>query len=231
MCRPHAWYFSANRGGGHAVCGAAGDRAPAVRLAGGVLRFGPHEPRSTCRSATSAARRPSSDRSRPDSGTLTATVEMTNVSNSAGMIIQHYDMRVADSRGDVYAGTTYFGFFSKEALANQVGLRDAKVPWPDRQTLMPCGTVVPPPRPALPRRHAADGRPHRSVSTDRRVARAGTGRRQHRRRSGILVLPGPLLPGPGLAGLARTGIVHPTLEVRGLAALGKRATGPGKRWR
>jgi 3-hydroxymyristoyl/3-hydroxydecanoyl-(acyl carrier protein) dehydratase len=66
----------------------------------------------------------------PDSGTLTATAKMTGVSNSAGMIIQHYDLRVTDSRGDIYTGTTYFGFFSKQALANQVGLREAKVPWP-----------------------------------------------------------------------------------------------------
>ncbi|HUR55389.1 MAG TPA: hypothetical protein VMZ71_14745 [Gemmataceae bacterium] len=66
----------------------------------------------------------------PDTGTLTVNVTMTNVSKSAGMIIQHYDMLVRDARGKVYEGTTYFGFFSKPQLANQVGIRDAKVPWP-----------------------------------------------------------------------------------------------------
>jgi acyl transferase domain-containing protein/3-hydroxymyristoyl/3-hydroxydecanoyl-(acyl carrier protein) dehydratase len=66
----------------------------------------------------------------PESGTLTTNVTMTNVSQSAGMIIQHYDMRVSDRTGTVYEGTTYFGFFSRPALANQVGIRDAKVPWP-----------------------------------------------------------------------------------------------------
>jgi 3-hydroxymyristoyl/3-hydroxydecanoyl-(acyl carrier protein) dehydratase len=55
---------------------------------------------------------------------------MTAVSNSAGMIIQHYDMCVRDRAGDVYKGTTYFGFFAKHALANQVGMPQAKVPWP-----------------------------------------------------------------------------------------------------
>jgi 3-hydroxymyristoyl/3-hydroxydecanoyl-(acyl carrier protein) dehydratase len=55
---------------------------------------------------------------------------MTNVSSSAGMIIQHYDMKVSDREGPVYEGTTYFGFFSKSALANQVGIRDARVPEP-----------------------------------------------------------------------------------------------------
>jgi 3-hydroxymyristoyl/3-hydroxydecanoyl-(acyl carrier protein) dehydratase len=66
----------------------------------------------------------------PGSGTLTTNVTMTNVSRSAGMIIQHYDMLVSDRAGKLYEGTTYFGFFSRPALANQVGIRDAKVPWP-----------------------------------------------------------------------------------------------------
>ena len=72
----------------------------------------------------------------PNTGTLTTTVKMTNVSNSAGMIIQHYDMHVRDDAGDIYKGTTYFGFFAKAALANQVGIRDARVPWPDERELM-----------------------------------------------------------------------------------------------
>jgi 3-hydroxymyristoyl/3-hydroxydecanoyl-(acyl carrier protein) dehydratase len=72
----------------------------------------------------------------PESGMLTTTVKMTSVSNSAGMIIQHYDMLVRDDVGDVYKGTTYFGFFTKGALANQIGIRDAKVPWPNEQELM-----------------------------------------------------------------------------------------------
>jgi 3-hydroxymyristoyl/3-hydroxydecanoyl-(acyl carrier protein) dehydratase len=66
----------------------------------------------------------------PASGTLTTSVKMTSVSNSAGMIIQHYEMLVSDGSGEVYKGTTYFGFFTKPALANQIGIRDAKVPWP-----------------------------------------------------------------------------------------------------
>jgi 3-hydroxymyristoyl/3-hydroxydecanoyl-(acyl carrier protein) dehydratase len=66
----------------------------------------------------------------PDSGTLTMSAKMTSVSHSAGMLIQHYDMLVSDRHGKVYEGTTYFGFFTRPQLANQVGIREAKVPWP-----------------------------------------------------------------------------------------------------
>jgi len=69
----------------------------------------------------------------PDTGTLTTQVTMTSVSRSAGMIIQHYDTCVRDRHGKVYEGTTYFGFFSRPALASQVGIREAKVPWPTGQ--------------------------------------------------------------------------------------------------
>lgn len=64
---------------------------------------------------------------RPDAGTLATTVKITNVSRSGGMIIQNYDFEVRDRQGSVYRGDTYFGFFSKQALANQVGIREAQL--------------------------------------------------------------------------------------------------------
>ncbi len=64
----------------------------------------------------------------PDVGTLTTTVRSTRVASSGGMIIQHYDLAVRDARGPIYDGDTYFGFFTKAALADQVGVRDA-APW------------------------------------------------------------------------------------------------------
>ena len=69
----------------------------------------------------------------PDAGTLTTTVKITNVSHSGGMIIQHFDMAVRHRHGEIYRGNTYFGFFSKESLAHQVGIRDAALyhPTPD----------------------------------------------------------------------------------------------------
>src|SRR5262249_37317409 len=45
---------------------------------------------------------------------------------SAGMIIQNYDFAVRASGEPVFAGDTYFGFFSREALAQQVGIREAR---------------------------------------------------------------------------------------------------------
>jgi 3-hydroxymyristoyl/3-hydroxydecanoyl-(acyl carrier protein) dehydratase len=64
----------------------------------------------------------------PDAGVLAVRAACTGVSSSGGMIIQHYDFAVHDARGPVYEGTTYFGFFADEALANQVGIREAD-PW------------------------------------------------------------------------------------------------------
>ncbi|MEJ2661747.1 MAG: hypothetical protein P8Z73_13630 [Desulfobacteraceae bacterium] len=68
----------------------------------------------------------------PANRTLTMRTRMTKVSEAADMIIEHYDFMVLDQGRPVYDGTTYFGFFTAEALANQVGLREAVyVPCPD----------------------------------------------------------------------------------------------------
>jgi 3-hydroxymyristoyl/3-hydroxydecanoyl-(acyl carrier protein) dehydratase len=61
----------------------------------------------------------------PASSVLTTRVRITRVASSGGMIIQNYDMRVSDSAGVLYEGDTVFGFFSREALATQVGIREA----------------------------------------------------------------------------------------------------------
>lgn len=64
----------------------------------------------------------------PDTGTLITSVKLTKVSQSGGMIIQGYEMDMKDARGrQVYKGTTEFGFFTKAALADQVGLRGPKL--------------------------------------------------------------------------------------------------------
>ena len=71
----------------------------------------------------------------PQTGTLTTTVKLTRVSSSGGMIIQSYDFTVEDQFGPIYSGDTVFGFFTEQALANQIGIREATpyVPTVDEQ--------------------------------------------------------------------------------------------------
>ncbi|GAB4272898.1 MAG: hypothetical protein Kow0029_12080 [Candidatus Rifleibacteriota bacterium] len=66
-----------------------------------------------------------------ESGTLTADVYLTKAANSAGMLIQSFEFVVTRQGRKIYEGTTTFGFFSAEALANQVGLRGVNLYEPD----------------------------------------------------------------------------------------------------
>jgi len=61
-----------------------------------------------------------------DAGTLTTRVRITKVSEAGGMIVQSFDMQIWRAGRIVYDGTTQFGFFSADALAQQVGVRDAR---------------------------------------------------------------------------------------------------------
>jgi 3-hydroxymyristoyl/3-hydroxydecanoyl-(acyl carrier protein) dehydratase len=60
---------------------------------------------------------------RPGSGTLYTHVKSLKISRSGNMIIQDYAFSVGNAAGLVYEGTTSFGYFTAEALAQQVGLR------------------------------------------------------------------------------------------------------------
>lgn len=71
----------------------------------------------------------------PDIGTLQIKVDITRVSSSGGMIIQNFDYEVHSQKGLVYKGDTYFGFFSKASLADQVGIREAKLYQPSEKEL------------------------------------------------------------------------------------------------
>ncbi len=68
----------------------------------------------------------------PDTGTLRTRVRITRVAQSLGMLIQHYDFSVHSRTGVVYEGNTYFGFFTKQALNQQVGLSHAKLYLPSQ---------------------------------------------------------------------------------------------------
>ncbi|MGH1340642.1 MAG: beta-ketoacyl synthase N-terminal-like domain-containing protein [Nannocystales bacterium] len=60
-----------------------------------------------------------------DDDVLVMRSTMTSVSQSGGMVIQHFDFGVYSQAGDtIYEGTTYFGFFTVGALAEQKGLRE-----------------------------------------------------------------------------------------------------------
>ncbi|MDP7033909.1 MAG: beta-ketoacyl synthase N-terminal-like domain-containing protein [Planctomycetota bacterium] len=58
----------------------------------------------------------------PDAGTLRTRVEITNISQSSGMIIESFEVECFLGEVSVYEMNTVFGFFPAEALANQVGL-------------------------------------------------------------------------------------------------------------
>ena len=53
-------------------------------------------------------------------------VESTDISSSMGMIIQNYSFKLLDEAGTIFSGDTVFGFFTKNALDQQVGIRDEK---------------------------------------------------------------------------------------------------------
>ncbi len=57
-------------------------------------------------------------------GILTTTVRLNRVSNAADMIIEDFEFEVSHNGQPVYAGTTYFGFFTAKALAKQEGVRE-----------------------------------------------------------------------------------------------------------
>lgn len=62
----------------------------------------------------------------PDVGTLTTRIKLTRVSPAAGMIILAFDFAVSGKNGPIYSGETTFGFFTKSALATQVGLKEVR---------------------------------------------------------------------------------------------------------
>ena len=110
---------------------------------------------------------------------LRVASHLTRVAHSGGMIIEHFDMKVLSrKKGLVYEGTTYFGFFSAAALADQAGVRDA-APLPAASELggetLTVSTEAPMPRETLPH-----GRAHRRAVPGRRGARTGMRAGEHR---------------------------------------------------
>ncbi len=99
-----------------------------------------------------------------------------------GMIIQNYDLEVRTAAEGtlVYQGDTYFGFFRAEALAEQIGIRDAALYQPGTDEQARAKAFDYPPNPPVPRRSIADDRPGGSLHPRWRAG----GTRVHRRVSG-----------------------------------------------
>ncbi len=96
----------------------------------------------------------------PVKQTLTMRTRMTKVSEAADMIIEHFDFQVLRDGHPVYTGTTYFGFFTSEALSRQVGLRE-KIYTPDEQDLESAAHVAfPADAPVTPEDAKATGTYH-----------------------------------------------------------------------
>jgi len=124
-----AWYFAANRQDempyavlleiGLQPCGWLAAYVGSALTSEEDLRFRNLGGRATQRRRVTA-----------ESGTLQTDVRLTDVSHSGGMIIERFEMCVRDAHGPVFEGETYFGFFSDQALAQQVGIQDAQLGTP-----------------------------------------------------------------------------------------------------
>ncbi len=60
----------------------------------------------------------------PEAGTLTVRTRLRHLSEVKDMLIEHFDFEISAREGRIYAGTTYFGFFTPAALERQEGIRD-----------------------------------------------------------------------------------------------------------
>ncbi|MBF0443154.1 MAG: type I polyketide synthase, partial [Oligoflexales bacterium] len=61
------------------------------------------------------------------SSQLIVNVNATKINRSGDLTIQHYDFRVSSGNELIFEGSTYFGFFTMEALANQPGLISPRI--------------------------------------------------------------------------------------------------------
>ncbi len=139
----------------------------------------------------------------PTSGTLRTRVKVTDVSRSAGMIIESFEVECFIGQTLVYKMNTVFGFFPAEAFVNQVGL---PVTPEDRARIESPSEVLIDLRarpakyfegsPRLPGPDALHARPHHRVGARWRQEGPRLGPRREGRPLRRVVLQGPLLPGP-----------------------------------
>ncbi len=73
-------------------------------------------------------------------GLIEVYASLDRISRSGGMILHFFTFDVHFHGKSIYHGTTYFGFFTKNALANQVGITDGK-PWASSLPTQLCPNV------------------------------------------------------------------------------------------
>ncbi len=73
-------------------------------------------------------------------GLIEVHATLVRISRSGGMILHFFTFDVHFNGKSIYQGTTYFGFFTKKALANQVGITDGK-PWTSPMPTQVCPGV------------------------------------------------------------------------------------------
>ncbi len=123
--RPEAWYFRANRQDAMPYCALL---EAALQPCGFLAAY----LGSALHSATDLSFRNLEGRATqhaevfPNAGTLRMRARLSHVAEAGGMIIEKFDIQVLHGQSLIYEGETAFGFFSKQALSQQVGLRDAR---------------------------------------------------------------------------------------------------------
>ncbi|MBQ7503322.1 hypothetical protein IJT93_11570 [bacterium] len=121
----NAWYFKANKTGAMPFCVI---NEIALQVCGWVSSYAGSSRHSSDPlyyrnlGGTSVLRREIT----PQTGRITIKVRMTKSSEAGGLIIQSFDMKIEQKGEVIYEGTTTFGFFTKQALADQVGIRGWK---------------------------------------------------------------------------------------------------------
>ncbi len=120
---PDAWYFRAERSGSLPLCVlleiALQPCGWLAAYAGSALKS-PHD--LQFRNLGGSARQ--QREVFPESGTLSMRARLTKVAMAGDIIIEKFEFQVLAGGAMVYDGDTSFGFFTRKALANQVGLRE-----------------------------------------------------------------------------------------------------------
>ncbi len=134
---PDAWYFAANRQRSMPFCVLLEIALQGCGWMAAYLGSALHSP-VDARFRNLGGQATQYEEVFPDAGTLTTRIRIKDVSAAAGMIVEKFDMQVWRGRRIVYAGDTYFGFFSDAALSQQVGIRGAA-----ERAYRPAGTAAP----------------------------------------------------------------------------------------